>query len=107
MSSTYSTTSSTVGNPPPTRLGPVEARRYLEEGLQGHLEKFQFGGAAQYAVYIPVSDEEFTKIDNARNRHPKSLRSLYLTNKIVLIVKFIVGIVHGVAHGRFVAIFMH
>ena len=71
------------------------------------MEKFPIGGAAQYAVYSPVSDEELTKIDNVRNRDLKgSVKFLYLTNERVLIVKFRVGIVHGVAHRRFVGIFM-
>jgi len=71
------------------------------------MEEFQFGGAAQYAVYSPVSDEELTKIDNVRNRDLKgAVKFLYLTNERVLIVKFIVGIVHEVAHRRFVGIFM-
>ena len=126
MFRTYgSATSSTFGSSLSTRLGPVETRRYLEEGLQGverheyrkvssfvttitkHIRKFQFGGAAQYAVYSPVSDEEFTKIDNARSKHLKGgVKFLYLTNERVLIVKFVVSIAHEVAHRRFVDIFM-
>ena len=117
--------SSTFGSPPQTRLVPAEALYYLEEGLEGvkrhqyrsvrsfittiskQIKEFQFGGAAQYAVYSPVSDEEFTKIDNARERDLKGgLKFLYLTNERVLIVKFIVSIVHEVAHRRFVWIFM-
>ncbi|PUU83431.1 hypothetical protein B9Z19DRAFT_1119267 [Tuber borchii] len=99
-SCTYgSTNSSTFGSPPQTKLVPAEARYYLEEGLEGverheyrsvrsfvttitkHMDEFQFGGAAQYAVYSPVSDEEFTKIDNARDRHLKGLDQVPLSHQ--------------------------
>ena len=119
------TNSSTFRSPPQTIIGPAEVRYYLEEGLEGvkrHeyrsvrsfittiekcMKEFQFGGAAQYAVYSPVSDEEYTKIDNARERALKGrLKFLYFTNERVLIVKFAVSIVHEVAHRRFVWIFM-
>ena len=71
------------------------------------MEEFQFGGPAQYAVYSPVSEEDLTKIDNVRNRDLKGgVKFLYLTNEKVLIVKFVVGIVHEIAHRRFAGIFM-
>jgi len=113
-----------LGSPPQARLGPAEDRRYLEEGLQGvkrhgyrsarsfvttinkRIEEFQFSGAAQYAVYSPVSDEEFTKIENTRNRDLKGLRFLYLTNERVLMVKLVVGVVHELAHRKFIEDFL-
>jgi len=126
MSAEKSNTNATLSasrNPAPSRSGPAKIQYYLEEGLQGVerlqyrsarlfrtainrlIDEFQLGGAAQYAVFSPVTDEEFTKIEKIRTRHHKGLRFLYLTNERTLIVKFIVGIVHEIAHRRFAEIF--
>ena len=117
-------TPSASKNPAPSRSGPAKIQYYLEEGLQGVerlqyrsvrsfstainrlINKFQLGAAAQYAVFSPVTEEEFTKIEKFRTRHYKGLRFLYLTNERTLIVKFIVGIVHEIAHRGFIRIFM-
>jgi len=119
-----SASSSVFGSPPRAKLSPAEAHSYLEEGLQGAkrhsyrsatsfvttiikcMKEFQFGGAAQYAVYSPVTHEEFTKVADMRNRDLKGLRFLYLTDERTLIVKFIVGESHEIAHRRFIEIVM-
>ncbi|PUU73125.1 hypothetical protein B9Z19DRAFT_1135794 [Tuber borchii] len=83
-SRTYASASrrlSDFGSPPQTRLELAEVRCYLEEGLEGverhqypnpkssgtainrQIREFQLGGPAQYAVFNPVTDEEFTEID--------------------------------------------
>ncbi|PUU73131.1 hypothetical protein B9Z19DRAFT_1095734 [Tuber borchii] len=112
------------GSPPQTRLEPAEARRYLEEGLEGvgrhqyynpqklctainrEIKEFQFHGPAQYAVFSPVTDEEFTKIDKVRSRSHKGLRFLFLTNERTLVVKFMVGVAHKIALETFAELFM-
>ena len=118
-------TASASENPVPSRSGLAKIQYYLEEGLQGVerlqyrsvrpfitainriIDEFQLGGAAQYAVFSPVTEEEFTKIEEIRTRHYKGLRFLYLTNERTLIVKFKVGIVHEIAHRGFARIFYH
>lgn len=115
---------SASGSPEQIKFAPAEVHCYLEEGLNGvqryqyrnassfitatnkQIREFQLGGAAQYAIFSPVTDEEFTKIDNTRNRHNKGLRFLYLANEKTLIVKFGVDLAHEIAHRRFVGIFM-
>jgi len=112
------------GRPAQTKFGPAEVRCYLEEGLEGverqqyrnarsfstaiekRIREFQLGGPAQYAVFGPVTDDEFTKIHKIRHKTNRGLRFLYLTNERMLIVKFIVGVAHEQAHRRFVGIFM-
>ena len=64
------------------------------------------GGPAQYAVFSPVTDEEFTEIDKIRNRHHKGLRFLFLTNERTLVVKFVVGLAHEMAHRGFAEVFI-
>jgi len=112
------------GSPPQTRLEPAEVRCYLEEGLEGverhqyynakrfgtainkRIREFQSCGPAQYAVFSPVTDKEFTEIDKIRNRHHKGLRFLFLANERTLVVKFVVGIAHEIAHRGFAETFI-
>ena len=87
-------------------LENVEPKQYRDpqsfiRALRSQADKLYSGKAGQYAVFSPVTQDQLTDIERARDAHYKGLRFNYFNSEKTLIVKIIAGGVHEMASKSF------
>ena len=103
----------------PSPINPLEMHCYLTEGLENavhrrFIDSRSFSGAVrsqrnaltasnggQYLVFSPVTEPQFAKIDQLRDRHYRRLRFMYLTEAQTLVVKLMLSSIHELATSEF------
>lgn len=84
---------------------PYRGSRSFQRVIGKRIEGFKFNGAAQYIVFTDVTRPSFEEISAIRDTEFKGLRCMYIASERILIIKFMVSIVHELAHRVFVRCF--